>query len=251
MTVSVDRQKAEGGFCVWIVLAHGENESVWEVDHGLARTLEEVWEGVMRREFPHADGGTGLIPILNGIDSGWDTKVTYDFTAVHPGVLAIKGSTGDLAGKPYDLKTLGERTRTDSEGQALLHVNTDFWETALQWKLDNLLAGEPGALTLAAGGAQDVELLRQLCNGMLAPDKTDTRGEAKLFWVKREESQPNDFRDAIRYGICLGRVWVEAEGMPTRTPVVGHPLPVKPEPGFVRKPEAAASSGGWIRRRSK
>jgi len=254
LTVSVDRQKSEGGFNVWVVLAHGADERVWQVDHGLAKTLDDLWgddehPGPMRKLYPHADGGTGLVPCLNGVDSGWDTKATYDFANAHPSVLALKGSTTDLGGKPYDLKTLGERTRTEAEGQALLHVNTDFWETSLQWRLDNTLAGEAGSLTLAAGSDRDVEFLSQLCNAMLAPDKTDTRGESKLFWVKREESKPNDFRDAIRYGICLGRVWTDAEGLPPRHAPAKQPQ-VKQSVGFVREPQAA-SKGGWIRRRSQ
>lgn len=253
LTVSVDRQRSEGGFNVWVVLAHGEDDRVWHIDHGLARTLDDLWgdeqnPGPMRRQYPHADGGHALVPRLSGVDSGWDTKTTYDFANARTGVIAIKGSSTDMGGKPYDLKTLGERTRTESEGQPLLIVNTDFWETSLQWRLDNALAEEAGSLTLAAGTETNIEFLSQLCNGMLAPDKTDTRGDAKLLWVKKEQSQPNDFRDAIRYGICLGRVWIDAEGLPSRVVPVKQPQS-KQQNGFVREPQAA-SKGGWIRRRS-
>lgn len=217
LTVTVDRQKADGGFCVWVVLAHGAGERVWEIDRGMSVTLEEIWEPVMRASYQHEDGGQPLTPVVIGIDSGWNTKNTYDFCNNHEGTVALKGASTDLRGKPYDLVELTGGLNVE-EGQLLLHVGTDFWETDLQSRLDDLLPGEPGSLTLSMEAAGDLEFLAQLCNGTLG-ESTDNRGETKLLWVKKDENLANDFRDAVRYGLCVGRAWLEQnEGkLPPRT----------------------------------
>lgn len=203
LTVSIDRQQAEGGFVVWVVLGHGAEDRAWLISYGTAPTLQGLWEPVIRDTWPHQDQGDGLIPALTGIDSGWDPKTVYDFVNSHKGTIAIKGANHDLGGVPYKTvlltKTVGDR------GQPLTHVATDLWETDLQSRLDDKLAGEPGSLTLCREAAYDVEFLQQLCNATLT-DQVDNRGNAKLLWVKKDENTPNDFRDAVRYGLCLGRM---------------------------------------------
>lgn len=217
LTVTVDRQAADGGFCVWVVLAHGEEDRVWEVDKGMAVTLGELWNQVMRANYQHEDGGQPLVPVAVGIDSGWNTKDTYDFCNQHPGVIALKGASTDIGGLPYKLVTLADSQHT-GQGQLLMHVGTDFWETDLQSRLDDKLRGEPGSLTLSRESITDLEFLAQLCNGTLK-DSIDSRGNAKLLWMKKDENIPNDFRDCVRYGLCLGRAWLEQnEGqLPHRT----------------------------------
>jgi phage terminase large subunit GpA-like protein len=243
LTVTVDRQQADGGFCPWVVLAHGADDRVWEIEHGIAESLVEVWEKVIRRQYKHADGGLNMTPTINAIDSGWATKQTYDFCNAHTGVLACKGSSGDLGNLPYRLSVLDDKSRTESDGQSLLMVNTDFWETALQTMLDERLANEPGSLTLAVGSGNDTEFMAQLCNAVLA-DKVDSRGNPRLLWVKKEESQPNDWRDAVKYGICLGRLWIESNGLPSRGELPSNPVSNQPSSqGFVRQ-----TSSSWIRR---
>lgn len=217
LTVTVDRQAADGGFCVWIVLAHGEDDRAWEVDHGLSESLEQVWATVIRATYQHEDGGQPLTPVAAGIDSGWNTKDTYDFCAKHPGVLPLKGASTDLGANGFKIVTLQDGNHSAS-GQLLMHVGTDFWETDLQTRLDDRLRGEPGSLTLALESATDLEFLAQLCNGTLK-DSVDNRGNAKLLWMKKDDNLPNDFRDATRYGLCLGRAWIDQnEGqIPQRT----------------------------------
>lgn len=220
LTVTVDRQAADGGFVVWCVMAHGLEDRSWEICTGMAATLDEIWDTVMRGQYQHADGGNPLVPIAVGIDSGWATKDTYGFCQKHPGVIPLKGSGNDLAGAPYRLSTIKDGAAKDvaQDGQLLLYVNTDYWETDLQSCLDDKLAGEPGSITLSATSAKDIEFMEQLCNGTLK-DATDTRGNAKLLWVKKEESVPNEVRDIIRYGRCLARAWIDQNGgvMPSRS----------------------------------
>jgi len=94
-----------------------------------------------------------------------------------------------------------------------------------------------------------MEFIGELCNATMA-DKVDQRGNAKLLWVKKNEADPNDFRDATRYGLALAALIVESGGVPPETIVAQNPKPTeKKSPSYVRQPESE-SSGGWIRRRS-
>lgn len=204
LTVTVDRQAADGGFCVYGVMAHGAEDRSWLIHIGMARKLSDIWSSVMRATYPHADGGLGLVPVAVGIDSGWNTKDTYDFCNAHPGVLALKGSSTDLGGNPYKIVNLGP----ENNRQLLMHVNTDYWETDIESRLNEKLRGEPGSLTLAADARTDTELLQQLLNGQLK-DAVDSRGNAKLLWQKKTDSVANEFRDIVRYGHCLARAWID------------------------------------------
>ena len=204
LTVTVDRQAADGGFCVYAVMAHGLEDRAWLVNVGMALKLSDIWSSVMRATYPHADGGQGLVPVAVAIDSGWNTKDTYDFCNAHPGLIPCKGSSNDLGGQPYKVVNLGP----ENNRQLLLHVNTDYWETDIESRLTDKLRGEPGSLTLPADAKTDTELLEQLLNGQLK-DAIDSRGNAKLLWQKKHESQPNDFRDCVRYGLCLARAWLD------------------------------------------
>ena len=214
LTVTVDRQASDGGFIVYAVMAHGLEDRAWLVQIGMAQKLSDIWTSVMRARYPHADGGQGLVPVAVAIDSGWNTKDTYDFCEAHPGLIPCKGSSTDLGGQPYKIVTLKD---DGNRGQLLLHVGTDYWETDLESRLTDKLRDEPGSLTLCKDAAKDIEALEQLLNGVLS-DAIDNRGNAKLLWTKKHENQPNDLRDCVRYGLCLARAWLdENEGrMPAR-----------------------------------
>ncbi len=218
LTVTVDQQEADGGFRLWTLLAHGVDEECHVVDYGLAETLAEIWDNVIRGSFRHLDGGPPLTPHAAGVDSGWDTKNTYDFCNAHPGLLPIKGASTDLDGQAY---RVGNVKSGENVGQMLLTVGTDFWETDLQSRLDDKLPGEPGSLSFCSGAETDTEFLEQLCNGVLA-DKIDRRGNARLLWIRKDENVPNDFRDCVRYGICLARAYTDDYGgYPARVEVAG------------------------------
>ena len=119
-----------------------------------------------------------------------------------------------MGGVPYKIAPVEQG---EYKGQELFTVNTDFWETDLQARLDERLPGEPESLSMFAGAEHDEELLVHLCNGTLA-DKIDARGNARLLWIKKNESDPNDYRDAIRYGLALAMAYVaENDGYPPRS----------------------------------
>jgi hypothetical protein len=174
---------------------------------GFAKTLEEIWNDVIRKAYPHLDGGNPMTPQAAGVDSGWEAKKTYDFCNAHTGMQALKGSSTDI-GSPYRLSTVKDGVH---EGQSLMLVNTDFWETDLQARLDERIPEEPESLSLYEGAERDLEFLEQLCNATVT-DKLDRRGNAKVLWVKKNENYPNDFRDVVRYGLALAHAYVHEDG---------------------------------------
>ena len=219
LTVTIDRQGADGGFVVYSVLAHGDEDRVWLVDYGMAISLDELWDSVIRGTYQCADGGQAMTPVAAMVDSGFMTKDTYGFCQRHPGVIPCKGANTDLQGLPYKLVTLQDGSH-HANGQLLLHVATDYWETDLQSRLDDRLANEAGSLTLCNEAAKDIEFLEQLCNATLT-DSLDNRGNAKLLWKKKDENIPNDLRDCVRYGLCLARAWLDQNGgvIPSRSTI--------------------------------
>lgn len=243
LTCTIDRQAAEGGFVKWVILGHGIESRAFLIAYGYGDSLEAIWEPVVRQQYKRTGRLPGLSPVLSAVDSGYATKKTYDFCNTHLGILACKGE-GEMAGKPF---RLGEIERGDNEGQLLLGVNTDYWETDLQSKLDERLPGEPGSLTLCLEASHDIDFLTELCNATLA-DKFDARGNVKLFWEKKDENTPNDFRDAIRYGLALGQLIDENGGAPDISP--SAIVQEKREQSFVRSPSSESTSGGWVRRRT-
>lgn len=203
LTVTVDRQASDGGYVVFVVMAHGPNDRAAVIGHGVADNLDWVYANISTVEYEFEDGKGGLVPIVTAIDSGWNTKDTYDFCSDRERCFPLKGADGDLGGQPYRVATIDKTSRTGAVGQKLIHVATDYWETDLQHRLDECLPDEDGGLALSRDAASDFEYLDQLLNGVIT-DKVDTRGNARLLWIKKSEDDPNDFRDATRYGLCIG-----------------------------------------------
>lgn len=216
LTVTIDQQAAEGGFRIWTVIAHGTDKQAHLVDVGISHTLEEVYATKINTTYQVTDECDPIRPHAACADSGWDTKATYDFCNKHS-MVPCKGSSTDLGGLPYKL---AEVANGEHAGQSLFHVNTDFWETDLQARLETRQPNEPEGFSMFAGAETDLELLEQLCNATIA-DRVDNRGNAKLLWVKKEESAPNDIRDAVRYGLALANAFVEENGgYPPRNSVI-------------------------------
>lgn len=216
LTMTVDRQEGEGGFVIWVLMAHGENQRSHVVDFGRLENLDQVWKGPAAATYQHQDGKGGLQIEAMAIDSGYDAKTTYDFCWDHDGVLPIKGSNSDLRGRPYELKELKDSKIEGADGLTLFTVATDFWEYELQARLERREPTDTGTLTIHQGADRDAEFMEQLCNGQLT-DKRDKRGNQSTLWVKKREDFPNDFRDAIRYGLCLAEAYVDdVGGVPRR-----------------------------------
>lgn len=216
LTVTIDQQAADGGFRLWVVLAHGTDWRSHVVDYGLSLTLDEIWNDIVNKGYVHADGGNHIMPQAVSADSGWNTKATYDFCNSHQGMIPCKGANTDLQGKPYKLNAVMDG---DHKGQLLFTVATDYWETDLQARLEDRATSESESLSLCAGAERDGEFLEQLCNATI-DDRIDSRGNAKLLWVKKDENAGNDFRDAVRYGLALAVCYADENGgFPARSEI--------------------------------
>lgn len=254
LTVEIDRQGGgnDDPFIVYGVIAHGLDERAWLIDYGIAATPEDIWDSVIRRYYPHADGGPQLQPVIAVIDSGFKTHETYLFCQAHAGVLPVKGSGNDLGGSPYKIVTVGadgRDSKTGVEGQMLMHVNTDYWEQELQTRLDERSVDAAGSLVLCPEASRDAEFLEQLLNGVLS-NAVDPRGNQRLMWIKKDENFPNDFRDMVRYGLCAARAWIDSNGgaMPLRAASHAREVFQQPQSPLIHAGDSRPDGRGWLER---
>lgn len=212
LTLTMDRQKADGGSVPWVVLAHHETE---EQPHvvcwGVSDTLEQAWAEAQKPYYkPGTESGDLNLPMYiaaTAIDSGWSPKQTYEFCQVesHENCTPCKGGNTRNAEEPYKWTDLDD-AKHDTEGLELLLVSTNYTEDTLQNMLDNGIPGEPNSLGLCIEAAKDIDFIAQLTN-MTLSDKVGQDGEPVQLWVKKDEATPNDIRDCIRYGIALAQAY--------------------------------------------
>lgn len=212
LTLTMDRQKSDGGFVPWVVLAHHETEEMPHViSWGVSETLQQAWEQAQKPYYKLSAAESGLnLPLYieaTAIDSGWSPKQTYEFCQdeSHPSCTPCKGGNSKNAEEPYKWTDLDD-AKHDTEGLELLLVSTNYTEDTLQNMLDNGVPGTPNSLGLCIEAAKDMDFVAQLTN-MTLSDKLGQDGEPVQLWVKKDEATPNDFRDCIRYGIALGQAY--------------------------------------------
>lgn len=223
---AVDRQETHW---VYLIVACGPRQEEHVVAHGTLDTLAELESEVIRKTFEHEDGGEPMCPCLTVIDCGFQTKTIYEFCSkfkktTHK-VLPIKGANTDLAGEPYTRKIIGidegKSARTKKIlirkgfGLIRIRVNPFYYEPIIADQLEYLSPGEAGALTFHSECRNDLDFLRQLCNGAESEEPSKTDPDRHL-WVKRWKSEANDYRDCKRYARCgmdyhFKRNWMNAE----------------------------------------
>jgi phage terminase large subunit GpA-like protein len=216
LVASADYQGADGGYLVWSVVGFGPDAlRAHVVEYGIVDSLADFHRQALNHYWHSEDGRTLWVAIV-GVDSGYDTETVYRWCDEAPGRYPLKGSSTALSGKPYQTSEIIQsrsKHRRGVSGQdrqtKIVHVNTDYWETELQERLDSRDPAGPGGLTIPAGAEKDEDFIRELCNGTLS-DKLDSRGNARLLWIKRWENEPNDCRDMIRYALCLGRGYLDS-----------------------------------------
>lgn len=217
LVASSDYQGAEGGYFIWSVVGFGPDAlRAHVVEFGISESLSDFHRDALDHYY-HTTDGRQLWVSLTGVDSGFDTETVYNWCDEGAARYPLKGSSTSLNGKPYQMADLAQSRSKHKRGMngarqiKIVHVNTDYWETELQERLDARDPNGSGGLTLPAGFEKEEDLVRELCNGTLS-DKLDSRGNARLLWVKRWENEPNDFRDTIRYALCLGRGYLDSRG---------------------------------------
>lgn len=203
----VDRQDDH---FVWLALAVGPDEQEHVVDYGTAETWEEVERQLINRKFRHEDGGEDLSPALTLRDSGYNTKEAYAECKRSKGkVWPCKGSNNDCGGKAFEAVQIGiahkgkkERTqkRLAMIGRGLfrIRVSAYYYEPITQDQLDLREPGEPGGLSLHAGCRNDIDFVKQLCNGYESNEPSKINPD-RCLWLKLKDSEPNDYRDTKKY----------------------------------------------------
>lgn len=250
ITMAIDVQ-LRGRLFPWVACGWGTGGRGGVIDFGAAAKWDDI-DGLLARQWPHADGGPPMSVTLAGIDSGDETDDVYAFVRARRKLLAIKGMSRafDLA---YKIDTL-EHAQVE-----LLGVNSD----RLQRWVQRIIDGHPEA----AEGDKDEEIEGDAdfilpANCALAPMdfihdlineyetlETDRNGYVKRVWKKRHGGKPNDWRDCVRYCRTLALVLTEHgtlwDRLPPRAvrreelaPQLARPDDRQPAP-FVRPPS------GW------
>lgn len=212
LSLGVDRQRADGSFVLFVLVANGPDGMTHVVDYGLLNTLNEMWDAIGRRPYYKPDASEPLYVGPCAADSGWDAPGTYAFCRdeKHVNCVPCKGgntANENVAFKWTDLKDSGY----DTEGLSLLLVSTNYTETGLQHRLDSCVPNSPNGLGVCSDAAKDMDFIAQITNAVLS-DKIDARGEPVLLWVKKDEATPNDYRDALRYALTVAEAWRSTDG---------------------------------------
>jgi phage terminase large subunit GpA-like protein len=200
-----------------MMVAVGPNERFSIVDRGMCDTWEELHDGWINRPIPHADGRGALLPCLTLIDSGDGkrTKEVYDkcreWSRPDRLVLPCKGSNTDLGGAPFQKVLIGDGVKKGSRtmrrkalraaGAIRIRVNSNYYEPILQKWLDERSPGDVDSLAIPQDLASDDEFIRELCNAVMS-DEPSKMDPDRLLWVMRWASEPNDFRDDLKYIRC-------------------------------------------------
>ena len=212
LSLGVDRQRSDGSFVVYVLVANGPEGMAHVVDYGTSNTLDEMWDSIGRRPHYRPDASEPLYVGPCAVDSGWDAPGTYAFCRheKHENCVPCKvGNTSDesVGFKWTDLKDSGHET----DGLSLLLVSTNYTETDLQHRLDSCVPCSANGLGIFSEASKDVDFIAQITNAALS-DKLDSRGEPVLMWVKKDDATPNDYRDALRYSLAVAEAWRTIDG---------------------------------------
>ena len=223
LTAGVDVQE-HGEVFKWWVSAWGHGQRGSQIDWGIAHGEEELKQ-VLKREFPHADGGASLRILFSFADSG-DGNVTnevYDMCRrfAYEGIRCLPSKGSSTSGFP----TAVRKTQLDEDGKpvranhkikgggiVLIHINT---ERSQQW-IEKHIKGRCGEsdtdrYTISNEATLDFDMLGELAN------------ESK-YQGKWQKTGVNDYRDAARYS------WAAAM-MVTNEGKNWYTLPARPRPG--------------------
>lgn len=267
LTAGVDVQ---ADHWVYKIVAWGFKSSGWLIDYGICHSWVQVKE-ILRREYPHADGGPKLHIPLSLVDArdGNRTDEVIDFcrsvnkagTWVFP---SMGTSAKHMSGRPFSREDLDEKNRIKKRKSAnnrwkgfnLIKVNTGYWQRWMDRCLYFRTPGTARAYALPIEAKRDQDLLEQMMNEV-ATDKEDTTGHETRDWVVKDESMPWDFRDCARYARCAAEVYVNNnwDRMPEQRVISrpdSAPAPPKGQPKQPQRPPAlqAAKRSGFVRKRS-
>jgi phage terminase large subunit GpA-like protein len=199
----------------WLTVACGPGERVSIVDRGSCDTWEEVYAQCVDKRIPHADGKGDLLPALVAIDDGHRTPEVHgkckEWGRPDRLVLPFKGSNTDLGGEAFTKVAIGPDAKGGKKLKrkalrarlALVRIrhNPFFYEPIIQKQIDQLKPGDEESLSVPAELANDLDFIRELCNGVTS-DTPSKMSPDKFLWAKRWEDEANDFRDCLKMARC-------------------------------------------------
>lgn len=199
----------------WLSVACGPGGRVQVVDRGSCDTWEEVYSQCVDRRLPHADGDGDLLPALVAIDDGHRTPEVHTkckaWSRPDRLVMPFKGANTDLGGEAFEKRAIGPDAKAGKKLKrmalrarlALVRIrhNPYFYEPILQKMIDELKPGDEESLSVPAELANDIDFIRELCNGITS-DTPSKMSPDKFLWAKRWEGEANDFRDCLKMARC-------------------------------------------------
>lgn len=212
----------QGAYLEWGVLAWGPGAEWAVVDRGIVEgdtAGDEVWgrlDEVVRRRYPHADGGE--LPIAAfGVDTGFRSNRVYQFVHGRPNCWAMDGRPGwtaPLIGKPKPVRVV-------RGGRVVGRVR--LWPTGT-WPLKSLLAWslktsiEAGYAVRQQGRGhwskvEDEAWCQQITAETLHEEKNPKTGDMDRWW-KVISGRRNEWVD-IWVG-CRALAWQLGVGAPPR-----------------------------------
>jgi phage terminase large subunit GpA-like protein len=205
----------QGEYFKWAKVAAGPGERDSIIDRGICDTWEELFAQCINSPTKHADGAPDLLPCLTLIDSAHKTEEVYrkcrEWSRSDRLVVPCKGANTDMGGEPYVKVTIGDGTKRGSKvqrrlalkfaGVVRIRVNSYYYEPIIDRHLHSRRPGESDSLSLPEELADDIDFIRELCNGAQS-DEPSKMDPDRLIWVKRWESEANDFRDIYKYARC-------------------------------------------------
>ncbi|HEY2838960.1 MAG TPA: terminase gpA endonuclease subunit [Pirellulales bacterium] len=215
LTIGVDRQQDHW---VFVVIGWGAGEWGHLIDYGITTSETDLLEGVLRRVYLNADETRAFRAKVVFYDSGDETEKVYKFCRIHSSyeqpILPCKGEDY-CSGRSYIKKRLGEgkkdnqmrRAELTAKGQILVLVSKDYWQPVIQDYVQKGAPWKPASLSFCLEAAGDLDLCQQLLNGGRL-EKKNSKGRDARIWVKKNENDPDDFRDAVEYARCAAEAYL-------------------------------------------
>lgn len=238
LTMAIDKQETQPHYPYGVV-AWNEEMAPHLVDYGYVETLEDVLR-VLKRKYPHEDGGEPLRIASTLMDSGYRPKDVAPFVLAirkehHITIRMCKGASTDL-NTWFRISKLGKDTETP--GMVLVRIDSMRSQDWVDELIYDKQRESPGALTVFDGeNDEHWDLCEQLMN--------QQRDEQSKAWDKVKADEPDDLRDVLRYNGVAIRVKIRGGKVPPRKTIVQR-QPVTSGSGSGNRMAYLDRPGGWL-----
>lgn len=216
--IGVDRQL---DYYKYVLRAYGPGWRRHDMDYGRASTLQELYDGLIVKQFAHEDGGT--IGVSYAVcDYGGDPKesteiclATLEEREGYPVKLfLVKGNSTPLGLAYKESETSG---KSHIPGLPLFMVDGDWTQGETHRLLYHVERDAPDALSVfEAPPIEHKAYCEELLNEHRTTKLNPRTKEVQAGWSRKDENRPNDYRDCSRYLDVITLIWLGGEDFPTR-----------------------------------